>query len=314
MLFEMHDILTGNNLSLKTLDADKFLTNPIFVDNKVYFASGDSIEVFNTTNGQFETSSFIGAQSSYGWAKGSLIQASNGLLYGHTANFYEPLAKSSIFSYDVINGSTAILAEFDIGNRNLNEALIEHNNKLYGTSNYGGTNSNGYIFSLDLTTNQVDTIYHFDGVNDGRIFEGSFTLYNNMLYAVSYSGGQNGNGTLVRFDPSNNTLTTLEHLTVENGRAFKATPSLWIGMPLSINNNVKEKTSFSIYPNPTNSNFTINYEDYDQITIHDISGKLIKTYNKSNVYNINQLESGVYFINIIKNKNQIGSERLIISK
>jgi hypothetical protein len=52
--FELHDLQTGDNISLKTMSGSAFLTNPIIDGNKVYFAYEDSIEVFNTTSGQFE--------------------------------------------------------------------------------------------------------------------------------------------------------------------------------------------------------------------------------------------------------------------
>ena len=296
--FELHDLQTGNNISLKTLSGSAFLTNPILDGNKVYFAYADSIEVFNTTNGQFEASSYIGDPSSYGWARGSLTKASNGLFYGHTANFLEPQAKSSIFSYDTSNGTTTIVAEFDTDNRDLNNAFIEYNNKLYGTSNYGGTNSNGYIFSMDLTTNQVDTIYNFNGVDDGRIFEGSFTFYNNMLYAVSYSGGQNGNGTLVRFDPSNNTLTTLEHLTVENGRAFKSTPALWDDAWLGINEEALNDVDFIIYPNPTDRFLYLENGNIENVLVYSIEGRQEKVEFTESLIDLEGLAPGVYIISI----------------
>jgi len=165
-----------------------------------------------------------------------------------------------------------------------------------------------------MTTNQVETVYNFNGANDGRIFEGSFALYNDKLYAVSYSGGQNGNGTLVSFDPSNNTLTTLKHLTIENGRAFKSSPVFWDDSALSVDDIKKGNVDFTIYPNPANSSFVVNFEDYDKIMIHDFSGRLIKTFNKSTSYSTDSFKTGLYIVRLYKNGKPIGNQKIVITK
>jgi hypothetical protein len=314
--FVRTDMITGEHKPLKQIDANTFLTSPIFMNGKVYFANADSIKVYNTVSEQFETSSYIGDKLVYGLAKGELIKGTDNKLYGYTSNLRDNggTTKSCIFSYDLSNGTVVIVAEFGVGCRSFNTSLTEYNNKLYGASNYGGTNSNGYIFSMDMTTNKVDTLYNIDGATDGRIFEGSFTVYEDELYALAYSGGQNGNGTLVSFDPSDNSLTTLEHLTVENGRPFKSTPTFWDEKILAISDIQKENVSFTISPNPASASFVINNDNYDLVTIYNVSGKMVKRFDHSDSYDISTLADGLYIVQVLKNNQLIDSKKLIITK
>ncbi|SNR41688.1 Por secretion system C-terminal sorting domain-containing protein [Lutibacter agarilyticus] len=167
---------------------------------------------------------------------------------------------------------------------------------------------------MDMTSNQVDILHNINGTTDGRIFEGSFTVYNNKLYAVSFSGGQNNNGTLVSFDPSNNTLTTLKHLTIENGKAFKSSPAFWDDSTLSVDNFTNQGINFKIYPNPTNASFIVNFEDYDKVMLYDYTGRKIKTYSKSTSYNTQNLKVGLYYVSLLKQGKIIGRQKIIISK
>jgi hypothetical protein len=69
-----------------------------------------------------------------------------------------------------------------------------------------------------------------------------------------------------------------------------------------------EANGFSVYPNPVNDNFTIengNNISISGLTISDINGRTVKTINVNaieNQINIADLNSGVYFLNIISDK------------
>jgi len=74
------------------------------------------------------------------------------------------------------------------------------------------------------------------------------------------------------------------------------------------------------YPNPTKDSFTISFNyEYDnnyELKIHDMSGSLIYTLKniKSNKLFIESdiLSSGIYFLSILKNNNNLNSMKLII--
>lgn len=70
--------------------------------------------------------------------------------------------------------------------------------------------------------------------------------------------------------------------------------------------------SFAIYPNPTNGYFAIkSNRSVEEISIFDISGKLIKTFTEQNEYDVSELSKGMYLINI---KSSMGNsvEKLIL--
>jgi hypothetical protein len=73
------------------------------------------------------------------------------------------------------------------------------------------------------------------------------------------------------------------------------------------------KYNISIYPNPTNSNLTINSENeiIEKITISDITGKIIKqvSANKNQVLiNLSKNANGIYFAEIQTNNNTLISK------
>jgi hypothetical protein len=69
-------------------------------------------------------------------------------------------------------------------------------------------------------------------------------------------------------------------------------------------------STLSIYPNPTSNQFSIDTElAISEITLFDLTGKTImKTKQNTNIVNVTDLTSGIYFIKLIVN------ERTIIQK
>ena len=88
-------------------------------------------------------------------------------------------------------------------------------------------------------------------------------------------------------------------------------PSINASFPTSID----EKLAYfnlSIYPNPTNGNFTVSMEDYkgDNYTMQvtDVSGKLVYSesinFSKS-IISLNELNKGIYFVKVSDGINQV---------
>ena len=62
----------------------------------------------------------------------------------------------------------------------------------------------------------------------------------------------------------------------------------------------------SVYPNPTNNTLFINTDiDYNTINIYSLSGKLIKTQSASLQISVLDLPKGMYFIQLVGNKNNV---------
>ena len=78
-----------------------------------------------------------------------------------------------------------------------------------------------------------------------------------------------------------------------------------------------------IYPNPNNGDFTLAYDlknnNEATVQIIDVTGKLVFTTDIDNINNIlqintNQLQSGIYFIQLVKLKQLLWTDKVMISK
>ena len=197
---------------------------------KVLTCFRDSIYVWDINTNAFTTRKFSHNENAYGFYKGNFLKASNGKIYGTTkvkgydVNPPVPVGNAVIFSLDPVNYNFTVEYTFPAGIKNCNAGLREYNGKLYGSTNYGGTNNNGYLFSYTIATSTFAVLYNFNALTDGAGFEGEWAVLNNKLYATSYTGGPGGFGTLVEFNPATNALTVLKNLTMTNGRSFRGTP------------------------------------------------------------------------------------------
>ena len=151
---------------------------------------------FDGTNGKF----------SYG----SLMQATNGKLYGMTyqGGTYN---MGVLFEYDVVNHVFTKKIDFDGSTKGSspNGDLIQaSDNKLYGMTSFGGTSSNGVIFQYDPTTNTYDKKFDFDSSTGRKPYGSLIQTTDGMLYGMTTLGGSADDGVLFQFDVSNNTYTT----------------------------------------------------------------------------------------------------------
>lgn len=72
---------------------------------------------------------------------------------------------------------------------------------------------------------------------------------------------------------------------------------------VGVNNQVIEN-NIKIYPNPTNNSLTIETDlNYHTFNIYNLSGKLVKTQNRSNQISVSELPKGMYFIQLVGDKN-----------
>jgi hypothetical protein len=246
-----------------------------------------------------------------GVLQGNLIKATDGNIYGTTTSrdFSDATMKTAIFKIDPSTLAITIVQLFDDEIDELNNGLTEYNGLLYGSTVSGGNNGDGYLFSFDPSLNTVVIRKHFDYDVDGGAFLGEWTVYNNELYAVSYTGGQNGYGTFVKYTPSNTTFSVLENLTMENGRAYRSSPIFWDDSSI-LGNNQLNFESISIYPNPVRSSFTIELNDIQDVKIYNSSGSLLRTIKKSQKINVEDLEKGLYLLRI-KTKDKIYNSKFI---
>jgi len=144
--------------------------------------------------------------------RGSLIQASNGNLYGMTTE-----GGSYLYSYGVLfeyNPATNIFTkkvDFDWTNKGGNpkgSLMQASNGKLYGMTRGGGINNMGVVFEYNISTNIFTKKIDFDGNNNGEEAIGSLIQTSNgKLYGMTCLGGQYFVGTLFEYNISTNSLT-----------------------------------------------------------------------------------------------------------
>jgi uncharacterized repeat protein (TIGR03803 family) len=144
---------------------------------------------------------------------GSLIQASDGNLYGMTG--LGGASNSGIIFQCTTSGVVTLIYSFAGGSDGDNptgDLIQATDGNLYGMTHIGGSSGKGVIFKC--TTAGVETIIHnFNGASDGANANGSLIQASDgNLYGMTTQGGSLGLGTL--FESSlTGAVTTLKNLT-----------------------------------------------------------------------------------------------------
>lgn len=144
---------------------------------------------------------------------GSLIQASNGKLYGMT-NQGGASNLGVLFSFDPVGNSFNKLYDFVSATGSYPESSLVQasNGKLYGTTTFGGSYNLGTIFSYDLVNNSHLNLYNFDYLINGGLPSGSLIeASDGKLYGMALGGP--GNGVVFNYDISNNSYSKVFDVT-----------------------------------------------------------------------------------------------------
>ncbi len=151
---------------------------------------------------------------------GSLVEASNGKLYGMTRNGGAN-GLGALFEFVTASNTYSKVVDFTAAGGSLPEgSLIQASNgKLYGLTSTGGTNSVGTIFEFDPSTNTYTKLYDFSAIN-GQTPRGTLKqAATGKLYGLTQAGGANGLGVLFEFDIAGNSYTKKLDLTVASGNS-----------------------------------------------------------------------------------------------
>ena len=142
---------------------------------------------------------------------GSLIQASDGKLYGMTFNGEGNSLYGVIFSFDLTSSTYAKLKDFDSSEgANPNGSLIQANDgKLYGMTRYGGSSNNGVIFSFDLSSSAYTKLKDFNPADGDNPYGSLMQADDGKLYGMTHAGGSNDVGVIFSLDPSGFNYTKL---------------------------------------------------------------------------------------------------------
>jgi uncharacterized repeat protein (TIGR03803 family) len=156
---------------------------------------------------------------------GDLVQASNGKFYGMTSNG-EATDNGVLFSYDPGTLVYTRLVNFLGTTNGANPAgalCLASNNKLYGMTQFGGTNNMGVLFEFDPAGNTFTKKIDFSGAANGSSPTGSLIqAANGKLYGLTQTGGANGLGVVFEYNPLTAVLSKKADF---NGASLGANPA-----------------------------------------------------------------------------------------
>lgn len=257
----------------------------------------------------------LGAFNSGYDCRGSLIQATDGSLYGFS-RFGKPGFESGggvLFKFDLsaTPGDQFIgLHYFDDlppGSANgydLMGSLIQATNgKLYGMTNSGGADTAGTIFEYSITDDTLIRLHDFNRTSEGyRPYGSLLQASDGKLYGLISS--DSGQARLFRFDLATNTLTITADVT---GTPFY-TSLIETGRHTSGIAAAEHSSSVRVFPNPARDLLTIDVPGnitINSIAVMDITGKVIHTQTGNNkTVNTRQLHAGHYMLQIMTDQQQ----------
>lgn len=142
---------------------------------------------------------------------GSLIQATNGKLYGMTeyGGYYS--GNGVIFSFDTSTNSYTDVLNFNdtLGANPYGNLLQMPNGMLYGMTSGGGANKHGTIFKFNPITNKLTDLYAFSIPTGSGPAASLMMASNGLFYGTAGSGGAHGYGAIFTFDTNTNTYTDI---------------------------------------------------------------------------------------------------------
>ena len=156
---------------------------------------------------------------------GSLMQASDGKLYGMTAGGGSS-NDGVIFSFDPSSSTYTKLKDFDNtnGGNPYGSLMQASDGKLYGMTSDGGSSNDGVIFSFDPSSSTYTKLKDFGTNESGSNVSGSLMQASDgKLYGMTTCyGGSSGYGVIFSFDPSSSTYTKLKDFDI-----YQWCQSLW---------------------------------------------------------------------------------------
>jgi len=278
--------------------------------------------------------------------EGSLIQASDGMLYGMTqgggAN-----SKGVLFQYNPATNTYTNKLDFagaSTGSTPHTSLMQASDGMLYGMTELGGANSMGVLFQYDPSTSIYTKELDFAGVTNGQYPTGAFMQASDgMLYGMTPVGGTNNFGVLFQYNPATSTYAKiLDFVGVTNGSnpnhgtLMQASDGMLYGMTeLGGANNLgvlfkygietgiagnNTASDFAIFPNPFSTQTTLQTDNilhnatltvdncFGQtvVQIKNISGQTV-TFSRDN------LATGLYFVRLIQDNKVIAIDKLVIA-
>ena len=156
------------------------------------------------------------------YPRGPIIKASNNnSLFGMTNNggLFD---KGVFYDFNLTNNTYTKRHDFDVLSGQLpNGGVMQStvNNKIYGMTTSGGTNSGGVIFSYDIPTTTFSIVHDFSFFTGWTPFGTLRQASNGLLYGLAFGGGAGGYGVIFSLDPTNNNYNVVHSFNGTDGSA-----------------------------------------------------------------------------------------------
>ncbi|MBL0103629.1 MAG: hypothetical protein IPP51_07680 [Bacteroidetes bacterium] len=139
---------------------------------------------------------------------GSLMQASNGLLYGMTPSGGAN-SLGVIFSFDITSGTYTKLYDFAplSGNRPSGGLIEASNGLLYGMTRFGGNSNAGMLFSYNIGSSTLTNLFEFSSTSGSLPFGNLKQSLNGKLYGMTSLGGSTNQGAIFSYDITTSTYS-----------------------------------------------------------------------------------------------------------
>lgn len=248
------------------------------------------------------------SQTSGGDPSGSLMEASNGKLYGLTVNGGS-FGRGAIFEYDYISNTFTKMVDLtdSTGKSPLGSLIQATNGNLYGMTFLGGTNNEGVIFEYDFVTNTYTKKVEFDSVA-GKTPTGSLMqATNGKLYGMPDQGTYLV-GIIMEYDYVNNTYIDKYHFNGPNGAWPIYNHLIEINIP-SGTQEITDALETAVYPNPANQKATVRFKSLRsgraEIRVMDLAGRTVIQTVMNAIRGVNHMElnlnpcnPGLYLLHI----------------
>lgn len=146
---------------------------------------------------------------------GSLIQATDGNLYGMTS-MGGSSNNGTIFKYNIASGKLITLINFSNNEYPYGSLMQALDSNLYGMTN-GQTYNGGYIFKYNISSGILTNLVSFNGSNGANPYGSLMQGKDSNFYGMTYKGGTSGDGTIFKCTTSG-IITTLVNFNGTNGK------------------------------------------------------------------------------------------------
>ena len=241
---------------------------------------------------------------------GGLMQAANGMIYGHTdagGSFNSGL----LFQFDPVTYTFEVKVHFDGTNKGiapLGVPLEYEDNQLYGTATSGGTNSMGTLYHYDAMTETFTKLLNFDGNITGSYPKNTLIkASDNLIYGTTALGGQYDFGVMFSYDPVTDNYSILHEYT-SYGEKPESSAFIEVETDFGIDEASANTLQLTLYPNPVKDVLVIKteqeYRSMFTIRIVNHLGQILHentaVFDASTAYEIDlqSLNAGIYFIHL----------------